>query len=108
MRLKSIQPVVWSGTEGLAKWLTFGKSEEEKAAQSFIASVKGATPPLLTATRIDLGPITETHVQTFCEDKRLTDRERESLMERIRRRKRATSRDILTEIDDFMRRRASG
>jgi hypothetical protein len=111
MRLKSIQPVIWSGSEGLAKWLAFGKSEEEKAAQSFIAGVqsalKTAKPPLLTATRIDLGPISEVHVQTFCEDKRFADPEREALLARIRRRKRATSRDILTEIDDFMRRRAA-
>lgn len=110
-RLKSIQPVAWTDARGLGKWLGLGTAEQ-KAAEAFIVAVRAkldeAQTRVVMAARIDLGPIGEEHVQTFCEDKGLSGYEREQLLKQIQKRKRPTSRDILSDIDDFMRRRAAG
>ncbi|MDP9193869.1 MAG: TIR domain-containing protein [Acidobacteriota bacterium] len=110
MRMKSIQPIVWSDSTGVSKWLGLQGDEEKQAralTESLQTKLRAAATPVLTLARIDLAPITSEHVKTFCEDKGLSEKEQSALAECLRQRKRVTSRDILGEIDDFMRRRAA-
>lgn len=109
-KLKCIQPIAWELPNGLAaaarRWFRgddapgWLRGESEVQAEKLMSRIEEAKG--LTAARVRLKPITEEHVNDFCDLYSLSPSERASLLAQLREQKAETSEQILGVIDTFM------
>lgn len=103
-KLKIIQPVAWSLSNGMAaaalRWFGVPRGAPPEDVERLLNALEKITDP--AAERVRLSSITEQQVRDFCRLVKLRDSERDALLARIREKKAETSAQILRVIDRFM------